>query len=184
MLLENRSGQPKEVSLLPISNAAIRITYDQVKADPKQTFLEDLNEIRTKQPVIKSVMEKNPYNDPALNTHFYKFGIARSFRFFRNHANLAGYDLPEIPIDCFLVLEDSLEEDNRLKKFNQYHLSSVNKIGIELREDQYDLWMALQEMSTNQKEYKSYMKGVLTVFFLFKTLQENDYFERLLDYKG
>lgn len=181
MLLENKSGQPNEVSLLPISNYAIRITYDQVALNEKQTFLEDLNEIRIKQPILKSLMEKNPYNDLLLNVNFYKFGIARAYRFFRNQATVSGIDLPIVSQEDLTVLKISLEEDKRLKEFNQYHLPSVDKISIELRENQRDLWIALQEMSVNPKEYKSYMKGALTVFFLFKALQENDYLERLLD---
>ena len=181
MLLENKSGQPQEFLLLPISNSAIKASVDQIIANPKLTFLEDLKEIRLKQPIIRSIVDNVPFDKKDLDVPSYTFGITRAFRFFRNQADQNGFELPEIPENCLGILRESIREDERLKSFNQYHLPSVDKIAIDLREDQYDLWMAFQQIFTKTTHYQSFMKGILSVVFLFKTYQENDHFERLLE---
>ena len=172
MKVEDRSDQPFEMSLFPIPQDVIRFTFDQVKANPKATIVEDLKEIRLSQPILNWLIEKHPYNDLGLNLDFYKYGISRAYRFFRNHAFQSGFDLPEISQIDLKVLQESIKEDQRLKILDPFTKSIFDKTVDELQDGQYDLWMALQEMSTNPKQYPSYMRGVLTVFFLFKTHQE------------
>ena len=110
-----------------------------------------------------------------------RYGAEVHEHVFRNQADQNGFELPEIPENCLGILRESIREDERLKSFNQYHLPSVDKIAIDLREDQYDLWMAFQQIFTKTTHYQSFMKGILSVVFLFKTYQENDHFERLLE---
>lgn len=181
MLLENRSDQPQELLLFPISGSAIKTTIDQVTANPKRIFLDDLNEIRKKQPVIKSIMENCPFDDEDIHTPSYKYGICSAFRFFRNQADEQLLELPIMPDDYLDILIESVKEDNMLKSFKQYHLPTLGKIGIELRSNHTELWEALQDIFTDNLHEKSFLTGILNVVFLFKTYQENDHFERLLE---
>lgn len=172
MVVESRFGETEKPPILPICDSAIQDTIDQVRLNPIATVKEDLKDIRLLQPILNQLFEKNPYNDPNLNSDFYKYGISRAYRFFRNQAINTGIELPKISHDDLNVLAMSLEEDKRLKKFPKYIRLTHYKIGNELRDKQNDLWIALQNMSISEKEYISYMRGVLTVFFLFKTHQE------------
>lgn len=183
-MIERRPGFPQEMVLLPISTTAIKTSELQISNDPVNTCKEDLEEIRSTQPVINRLIEKNPYGKKGLDIPSYIHGITRGYRYLNNQAKTTLTPLPVIPDEYFDLLIETIKEDIKLKTDKKYTRTFKDKLSTELRVEQKELWQSFQDIFGKTKHYESFMTGLLSVFYLFKAYQENDYFERLLDFKG